>query len=75
MTSSKKIVIGIGAIVVIGIAVGVIASSQTPDFDAIIENKDCDAALGITEEQLEKATFQQQLGIGVLAAGCILSPP
>ena len=50
MTNSKKIIIGIGAIVVIGIAVGAVVSFQTPDFDAIIENKDCDAALKITEE-------------------------
>ena len=74
MTSSKKIIIGIGAIVVIGIAVGVIASSQTPDFDAIIENKDCDAALKLTEEQLEKATLQQQLGITALALPCAFDP-
>ena len=75
MTSSKKIIIGIGVIVVIGIAVGAVVSFQTPDFDAIIENKDCGAILGLTEGQLEKATLQQQLGIAGLAAACVLAPP
>ena len=73
MLANKKIGIGIAAIIIVGVAVGVVLS-QTPDFDAIIENKDCNAAMGLTEEQFEKATVQQQLAMGVLLAGCLLSP-
>ena len=73
MLANKKIGIGIAAIIIVGVAVGVVLS-QTPDFDAIIENKYCNAAMGLTEEQLEKATVQQQLAMGVLLAGCLLSP-
>ena len=72
MLANKKIGIGIAAIIIVGVAVGVVLS-QTPDFDAIIENKDCNAAMGLTEEQLEKAMVQQQLAMGVLLAGCLLS--
>ena len=72
MLANKKIGIGIAAIIIVGVAVGVVLS-QTPDFDAIIENKDCNAAMGLTEKQLEKATVQQQLAMGVLLAGCLLS--
>ena len=73
MLANKKIGIGIAAIIIVGVAVGVVLS-QTPDFDAIIENKDCNAALGLTEEQLEKATVQQQFAIGILTGGCIFAP-
>lgn len=75
MTNFKKIGIGIVVFIIVGIAVGAVVSSfQTPDFDAIIENQDCDAAWGLTEEQLEKATVQQQVTIGVLLAACVFSP-
>lgn len=73
MLANKKIGIGIAAIIIVGVAVGVVLS-QTPDFDAIIENKDCNAAMGLTEEQLEKATVKQQFAITLLATGCLLSP-
>ena len=62
----------IGAIIIIGVAVGVVLS-QTPDFDAIIENKDCDAVLALTDEQSEKATVEQQLKLIGLAATCLLT--
>ena len=71
-----NLVIGIAVVIVVVIAVSaVVLLSQTPsDFDAIIKNADCDAALGLTEEQLEKATVQQQLAIGILTGGCIFAP-
>ena len=71
-----NLVIGIAVVIVVVIAVSaVVLLSQTPpDFDAIIKNADCDAALGLTEEQLEKATVKQQFAITLLATGCLLSP-
>ena len=71
-----NLVIGIAVVIVVVIAVSaVVLLSQTPpDFDAIIKNADCDAALGLTEEQLEKATVQQQFAIGILTGGCIFAP-
>ena len=68
-----NLVIGIAVVIVVVIAV-VLLSQTPPDFDAIIKNADCDAALGLTEEQLEKATVQQQLAIGILTGGCIFAP-
>ena len=70
LVNSKKIGIGIAAIIIVGIAVGVVLS-QTPDFDAIIENKDCGAALAITDEQAEQATVQQQLKLTSLVFNCM----
>ena len=71
-----NLVIGIAVVIVVVIAVSaiVLLSQTPPDFDAIIKNADCDAALGLTEEQLEKATVQQQLAIGILTGGCIFAP-
>ena len=71
-----NLVIGIAVVIVVVIAVSaVVLLSQTPpDFDAIIKNADCDAALGLAEEHLEKATVQQQLAIGILTGGCIFAP-
>ena len=75
LPSSKKIAIGIVAFIVVGIAVGAVVSLfQTPDFDAIIESEDCGAILGLTEEQLEKATIQQQLSIAGIAVVCAFDP-
>ena len=71
LTNSKKIGIAIVAFIVVGIAVGaVISSSSTPDFDAIIENRDCDAVRALTDLQFEKATAGQQLSLTVLIATC-----
>lgn len=63
----------VGGVAAAGIIVAVVVLGVLPpDLDAIIENKDCDAALKLTDADLEKANAEQQIGIGLLLTGCIL---
>ena len=68
-TPTKLIAVAVVAVVIV---VAVVASGGLgPNLDAIIENKDCDAALALTEEQLESGTIKQQAQIGILLGTCV----
>ena len=62
-----------GIVVVVGIIVAVALSTATPDFDTIIANRDCDAALKISEEQVSNAGVEQAFKMELFMTGCILS--
>ena len=59
-------------IIVVIVAVSVVSFFATPDFDTIIENKDCGAALRLTEWQLASATVDQQVKLTFMITGCML---
>ena len=69
MTNSKKIGIVILAIIVVVIGV-IVAVSSTPNFDTIIENRDCGAVNALTDSDMEKATANQQLKLTILLGQC-----
>lgn len=55
------------------IVVGMAAfSTSSPDYDAMLANKDCAAAGKLTSADEEKATSKQQLGIASLLLKCNL---
>ncbi|RNJ80112.1 MAG: hypothetical protein EB829_00775 [Nitrosopumilus sp. H8] len=69
----KPTYIVIGIAVIAAIAGVAVLSASGPDFDAIIANKDCNAAGKLTDADSAKATAQQSIQIGALLTACLIS--
>lgn len=71
---SKNIYIGIGAVIVIVAiaAIALVPGIAPVDVDAMIENRDCEAAGQLTEAQLENIPIEKQIKVSFLIAGCLL---
>ena len=69
----NKIVIIVPIVILAAIAVGVMSIASGPDLDKIIQDKDCAAALSLTDADMEKATSEQQIKIGLMMTPCILT--
>lgn len=50
-----------------------ITLTSEPDFDAIIANKDCNAAIKLTGDDKAKATFEQEFKIDLVIVSCIFT--
>ncbi|MDA7991310.1 MAG: hypothetical protein MPK30_09480 [Gammaproteobacteria bacterium] len=58
-----------------GIAIAVALTASRPDLDAIIESRDCDAVMALTDADVAGATAKQQINPSTLVAGCALEEP
>ena len=67
------IVIPIVIVIAIGVGVATLSVSSGPDLDKIIQDQDCEAALQLSDADMEKATGEQQLSIGIMLTACFLN--
>ncbi len=72
--SRTKYTIIIGIITIVAIVVRISFIATTPDIDRIIKTNDCNAAINLTDKDLENSNFDQQLQLGVMIAGCLFTP-
>ena len=69
----NKIIIIVPIVILAAIGVGVMSIASGPDLDKIIQDRDCSAAMALTDGDMEKATAEQQIKIGLMMTTCILT--